>query len=166
MLEIGVADWPCAVGKEPPATEEDSTTPAPALDGAWKIHDAQGSWIEKADVKASIILALETAILGFVTVLSTDGRALTGLHGPRRAVDVAGVALLLISTLFSLSAIIPQLGRRGEARQDPGIIYFGHLRRWTSADLTDALRQGRPTNEWECQVNLAPPCASEMAPPW
>ena len=117
-----------------------------ATDGAWRVHEAQSSWIEKADVKASIILTLETAILGLVTVLSTDGHVLAGLHGLRQTVDVAAMALLLLSTLSSLSAIIPQLGRRENAKNDPGIIYFGDLRSWSPDALAGELRLGRPND--------------------
>lgn len=117
----------------------------PASDGAWKVHETQSSWIEKADVKASIILTLETAILGLVTVLSTDGHVLAGLYGFRRTVDFAAMALLLLSTLFSLSAIIPQLGRRENVNNDPGIIYFGDLRHWSPDALAGELQLGRPS---------------------
>ncbi len=130
-----------------PATNlEASAKGVPATDGAWKVHEAQSSWIAKADVKASIILTLETAILGLVTVLSTDGHVLAGLHGLRRTVDITAMALLLLSTLSSLSAIIPQLGRREKEKIDPGIIYFGDLRHWTAATLAAELQLGRPND--------------------
>lgn len=130
----------------PAANLETSAKEVPATDGAWKVHEAQISWIEKADVKASIILTLETAILGLVTVLSTDGHVLAGLHGLRRTVDITAMALLLLSTLSSLSAIIPQLGRREKVKMDPGIIYFGDLRHWTPAALAAELQLGRPND--------------------
>jgi len=126
--------------------DDSSAANVPASDGAWKVLEAQSSWIEKADIKASIILTLETAILGLVTVLSTDGHVLAGLHGLRHTVDVTTVALLLLSTLSSLSSIIPQLGRRENARNDPGIIYFGDLRHWSPDALVGQLRLGRPND--------------------
>jgi hypothetical protein len=61
------------MGDEPFEEITGAVGPAPASDGARKIYEAQSSWIEKADVKASIILTLESAILKFVTVLSTNG---------------------------------------------------------------------------------------------
>jgi hypothetical protein len=126
---------------------KDESVSDEAVDGAWKIFDAQSSWIERADVKASIILALETAVLGFVMVLSSNNEVLAGLHGPRRATDLVAVGLLLLSALISLSAIIPKLGRSRKAADNPGVIYFGHVRHWNPRDLGRALRDGRPTND-------------------
>lgn len=118
-----------------------------ATDGAWKVFDAQNSWIERADVKASIILALEAAILGFVVVLSANHQVLSALHGLKRAVDVAADALLLLSVLTSLSAITPHLGRTKAATQTKGIIYFGQLRHLAPQELGRAFRESHPTNE-------------------
>jgi hypothetical protein len=118
-----------------------------ATDGAWKIFDAQNSWIERADVKASIILALEASILGFVVILSANHQALNVLHGVRRVADVVADGLLLLSVLTSLSAITPHLGRTKAAKKAKGIIYFGHLRHMTSEELGRAFRENRPTNK-------------------
>lgn len=118
-----------------------------AVDGAWKIFDAQSSWIERADVKGSIILALESAVIGFVMILSANNEVLAGLRGPRRAIDVVAVALLLLSALISLSAITPQLGRCRKTADNQGVIYFGHVRHWSPRDLGQVFRDGRPTND-------------------
>ena len=113
---------------------------------AWKVHDALGSWTAKVDTKASIVLAIEAALGGFIITLSDKGGHLSALHGDRVDLYRAGLVFLILSVLLSLMVICPQLGRRKAKRNWAGnMIYFGHLRRWNADELATALAMGTPT---------------------
>lgn len=118
------------------------------LDFAWRVHDALDSWTAKVDVKASIALALESAVFGFVVALSEHGERLSGLSGSRLDWYHVGVGLLLFSVGASLAVVFPQL-RRWRSRRDwrENTIYFGHLRHWDPSEL--AGRLGEPFPEAE-----------------
>ena len=45
-----------------------------AQDFAWKVHDNLSDWTARVDVKASIALATEAAVLGFVITADCRGR--------------------------------------------------------------------------------------------
>jgi len=125
------------------------SVPTPANDDfAWKVHEALDSWTAKVDTKASIALAIEAAIAGFVITLSTSHGRLGGLHGFHADLEHGGLLLLAASVLASLATVMPQLGRR-KAKRDwsSNIIYFGHLRRWDPADLAANLSSGNTTTD-------------------
>jgi len=114
-------------------------------DFAWKVHDALDSWTAKVDTKASIVLAIEAALAGFVITLSNKGDRLAGLHGYRVDLDRIGLGFLVASVLFSLAIVWPQLGRRKAKRNwSSNMIYFGHLRRWDPDKLASELAEGVP----------------------
>ena len=75
------------------------------LDFAWRVHDALDSWTGKVDVKASIALALESAVFGFVVALSEHGERFASLSGSRLNWYHIGVGLLLFSVATSLAII-------------------------------------------------------------
>lgn len=131
-----------AVSEVPP-TDHD------AVDGsefAWKVHDALDSWTAKVDTKASIMLALEMALVGFVVTLSGNGSRLSALHGYKLDLSRAGLAFLTASVLLSLAVVMPQLGRRKAKRNwSSNMIYFGHLRRWDPDKLAETLAEGAPS---------------------
>jgi hypothetical protein len=127
------------------ATEKDRV-PGNGAEFAWKVHDALDSWTAKVDTKASIVLAIEAALAGFVITLSDKGGRLSGLHGHRVDLDRAGLALVGTSVLLSLAVVMPQLGRRKARRNwSSNMIYFGHLRRWDPNELAASLAKGAPT---------------------
>jgi hypothetical protein len=109
---------------------------------AWKVHDALDSWTAKVDTKASIVLAIEAALAGFVITLSSKGGRLSALHGYRVNLDRFGLAFLTASVLLSLAVVWPQLGRRkAKGNWSSNMIYFGHLRRWDPDKLATALAE-------------------------
>ena len=113
---------------------------------AWKVHDALDSWTAKVDTKASIVLAIEAALAGFVITLSDKGGRLSALHGYRVNLDRFGLGLLALSVLWSLAVVWPQLGRCEAKRNwSSNMIYFGHLRRWDADKLGAVLAEGTPT---------------------
>jgi hypothetical protein len=84
------------------AEPSDETDARGGLDFAWRVHGALDSWTGKVDTKASITLAIESAILGFVLSLSKKGERLAGLDGASHVAYHVGVACLLVAVLFAL----------------------------------------------------------------
>lgn len=111
------------------------------IDFAWKVHAALDGWVTKVDTKASIILALETAIVGFVISLAQSNGPLSGLEGVHRCLLIIGGVALVLGAFTAAASVFPQLKRRVLARESkPGIIYFGHLRRWEQPNLETHLQ--------------------------
>ncbi len=127
-----------------------STDPEGGADSnfAWKVHDALDSWTGKVDTKASIALAIEAAIAGFVITLSTNRGRLSELHGYHADLEHVGLVFLAASVLASLGVVMPQLSRRKARRNwSENMIYFGHLRRWDASKLAQALSSENPTTD-------------------
>lgn len=120
----------------------------PEQDGVefgWKVHAALDSWTGKVDTKASIALAIESAVFGFVVTLSKHGERLASLDGTRLTLYRVGIGLLLAALLFALMVVMPQLNRRQAKKNwQSNMIYFGHLRRWDPQKLAKALSRGQP----------------------
>ena len=115
--------------------------PHGGLEFAWRVHAALDSWTGKVDTKASITLAIESAILGYVLTLSKKGERLAGLEGTSDVGYHVGIGCLLIAVLFALLVVMPQLKRREAKRNwQKGMVYFGHLRHWDPGDLAAALK--------------------------
>lgn len=130
---------------DPPASTSEGKE---ALEFAWRVHSALDSWTGKVDTKASIALAIESAIVGFVITLSDAGSRFGDLGGRALIAYCAGVGFLLFSVLMSLLVVLPQLNRRQSRRTwSENIIYFGHLRHWQPDDLAAALRAKQPSED-------------------
>ena len=139
LFQVG---WVVEAVNNPPSTEPPRTN---GDDFAWKVHEAIDSWTGKVDTKASIALAIEAAIAGFVITLSTNHGRLSGLHGYRADLDHVGLILLAASVMASLAVVMPQLSRWKAKRNWPSnMIYFGHLRRWDPDRLAEALSSEIP----------------------
>ncbi|GAA4188540.1 hypothetical protein GCM10022288_15020 [Gryllotalpicola kribbensis] len=113
---------------------------APDEEFAWRVHDSISEWTARVDVKASISLAIEAAVLGFIVTLATDGRVLEGIANWTVWLLWGGVALLLASVVLSILAVLPQLRRRhmkSEYRRNR--IFFGHLRLWDPDELAKSM---------------------------
>lgn len=101
------------------------------LDTAWRIHGALADWTGKVDTKASFTLTIETALMAGIVTLYSNGRALSGLDGPRATVSGIGVALLAIAMVCAVAVVIPQLRSGKDLKTEAAagnFIYFGHLR--------------------------------------
>lgn len=111
------------------------------LDTAWRVHDALSTWTGRVDAKASIILTLEVAALGFVVTLTAKDRVFAELDGFREGAFLCGAVLLVIAILAAVGAVIPQLRpRKTDAAVSRGqFVYFGHLRHWQPGDLATHL---------------------------
>jgi len=116
----------------------DATTP-PGRDFGWRVHEAQEQWISRVDVKASVVLAFEGALV----VLALTGQSL--LYPNRTttgvALGLAGVVLLLAGIICAGAAVWPHMGRSRTLRQEAGnhFIYFGHVRHSTMEQLSGQL---------------------------
>jgi Family of unknown function (DUF5706) len=129
-------------------TMSNGSKPRDGLDFAWRVHAALDSWTGKVDVKASIALAIESAVFGFVVTLSSKGERFAALAGSRLDWYRIGLGFLLFSVLASLAVVLPQLNRWKSRRDWRGnMIYFGHLRHWDAQKLAKALKQDLPYEE-------------------
>ena len=118
-------------GKPSPADEDQ------AVEFAWRVHRAQTSWANNADVKASILLALEGGALYAVISALGDGGLLARLDV--RTYPIANaieIFALLLAIVAAAIAIFPRLGQKEKDRdRHRQVIYFGDLRRWNAAEL-------------------------------
>lgn len=112
-------------------------TPKRAIEFAWRVHAAQGSWAGNADVKASILLALEGGVL--YAALGGGILARSG-NTARHATSVSGVVMLLAAIAASALVIFPRLGRVQNSHR-PHVVYFGDLRHWNGLDLSAHIAQ-------------------------
>jgi hypothetical protein len=113
-----------------------------AEDFAWKVHDNLSEWTARVDVKASIALATEAAVLGFVITLATDGKPLGGIKNWPVWLLQAGTVLLLLSVILAIFVVLPQLRSRHTKQESmKNRIYFGHLRHWEPEPLAKSLAE-------------------------
>jgi hypothetical protein len=112
------------------------------IEFGWRVHGALDAWTGKVDTKASIALALESAVFGFVVTLTERGKQFADLHGASQRWYYVGAALVLAAVLLSGLVVLPQLNRRKARREwKSGMIYFGHLRHWDPKELATALER-------------------------
>jgi hypothetical protein len=119
----------------PAPTSVDAT--ALVLEQAWRVHTVQAEMTRSVDSKASIALAIETAVLAGVLSLASTGGLLADLAGPARLVLWAGVAILVAGVGAVGAVVRPRLRARAAGGDD--IVFFGHLRHWHEDDLVDEL---------------------------
>jgi hypothetical protein len=115
-----------------PAAVPDGERP---LEFAWRVHAAQGSWTGNADVKASVLLALEGGVMYATIAAFSAGGLLDGKE--YRGLAAAGIAALLLAIVAGTIAIFPRLGRRDkDPESGRQVIYFGDLRHWRAQQLS------------------------------
>jgi len=110
------------------------------IEFAWRVHAALESWTTRADVKASILLAVEGGAALFVV----------GAPGGHRAWPVAVILMLLLAAMATTAAVVlPILGPRRVHRAESArhSVYFGHLRHWQPRELTGHLSTLTPDDE-------------------
>ncbi|TJZ41976.1 hypothetical protein FCH28_36005 [Streptomyces piniterrae] len=118
-----------------------------AADTAWRIHTALMDWTGKVDTKASFALSLESAAVTALAAFSGD--VVDASFGRGRWAVVAlywtGVGLLMAAIVMAVVVVMPRLdGAAAKADPRAGFVYFGHLRHWAPAQLTEALRGQDP----------------------
>jgi len=113
----------------------------------WRVHSALDAWTGKVDTKASIALAIESAVLGYVLNQTASGQGLADLDGLRQAGFYLGLGLLLAAVGCAVWVVFPRLRRRASSREEEwarNTIYFGHLRHWDPEKLEAKLAEGAP----------------------
>lgn len=114
-----------------------------ATEDAWRIHAAVVDWTGKVDSKASFALAVESAVLGGIVTLASEGRRLSERDDNwELRLFWAGIGALIVALLFVMTVVAPRLRpfkSRGEWRSN--YVYFGHLRKWKPEQLERALKQ-------------------------
>lgn len=106
---------------------------------AWRVHDTAKSWIVQVDVKAAAALAIEAAVLGFALALVTTSEVLSQLTALSRWIIGLGLVALFASIVLSLNVLRPRVKLNEPSPENPGYLYFGHLRHWKSEDLSKTL---------------------------
>jgi hypothetical protein len=122
-----------ALPAKPPAAWENRATAF-----AWRIHGAQTSWANNADVKASILLALQGgALYAIISALGSGGLLARPGGGPYPTANAIGILALLLAIVSATIAIFPRLGKERKDLEHHGqVIYFGDLRRWNANELS------------------------------
>ncbi|MCC4316604.1 Pycsar system effector family protein [Streptomyces malaysiensis] len=119
-----------------PVTREEATKTA------WQVHSVLAEWTRTVDAKASVALAMESAALAGVAALSGSGHRLGSVSGalPKTALPT-GMALLALSAVLAILAVLPRHNRAGRMRSDhvDDFIFYGHLRHWSPDELADRL---------------------------
>lgn len=102
---------------------------------AWRTHEALQGWTASVDGKASIVLVVEVAVAGAaVQSLYGDLDAAGGVH---LAAIIATLVALGLSVGCALGVVFPRLARR--QAQGSGLLFFGHLRGRTVAEIDKGL---------------------------
>jgi hypothetical protein len=105
---------------------------------AWRTHSAITDWTAKVDAKASIVLALESAIVAAVITFSGKERPLSALRGWPLGTYRLGILLMAIGVVLAGLVVFPFLDRRkARVQWRTEVIYFGHLRQWQPSELAD-----------------------------
>jgi len=93
----------------------------------WIVFSQVNEWIKFADMKATALLAIG-GVLGGLLVSSAP---VSSSHGVRQILFIAAVISVVLSTLMSLFALLPRLGRSTELTS---LIYFDHVARRFAGD--------------------------------
>lgn len=122
-----------------------------AIDFGWRVHAAQEAWTAKVDVKASIVLALDGALLAAIIGGHNNDGVFADLTGWRNVVHGISAILVFIALVLAAAAVIPLLGRSSSHERDHAqhLIYFGHLRHWDPNSLAVRLQGLTQTAETE-----------------
>ena len=107
---------------------------------AWRVHTAQENWTSKVDTKASAFFTVNLAGLAVILAFRTqkDGLLVT-LTGWRHGMADLAILLCGIAVVVAGAAIFPLLGRVHEHQTRRDVIYFGHLRHRSPANLAQQL---------------------------
>jgi hypothetical protein len=130
-------------------THNDDADHARGIAFAWQVHQAAQAWTASVDIKASIVVVVETAVASAATraLITNHGElhTATGLH---LATSIAAVTALVAAVACALWVVFPRLERRRAARlAQTGLVYFGHLRARSPKDIATALAEITPEEE-------------------
>ena len=125
----------------PAAVSADKT----GLDFAWRLHDAVLAHTTAVDQKASIALALETAIFGTLLAVAQRDTDLTSAGSVEAWLLGLGLAVLLVGIVAAGGVVLPRINRREvKMLRHHDFIFFGRLRQWSPEQLSDVLSESSP----------------------
>lgn len=117
-------------------TQDAGVNESRGIEFAWRVHSATTDWTAKVDTKASIVLGFGGVLIGFLISLSAKGRVLGGLQGWQLLLERIGVGVIALGAILAAFVVLPRLGRRKTWKTwKSNLIYFGHLRHWSTSDL-------------------------------
>ena len=108
------------------------------LDTAWRIHASLSESTGRVDAKASFAVSLESAVLAALVVLYRGDEP--GNAGAKVLFWVGGLTLAL-SALAAVSVVSPRLGSKDSGDWREHFLYFGDLRHWDAAELSQKLAE-------------------------
>lgn len=122
---------------------------ASGIDFGWHAHQAVQGWTASVDVKSSIVVVIETAVAGAAAqALVTSKGELHSAVGLHLATAICAMTALVLAVGCALWVVFPRLERNRTSRLAPtGLIYFGHLRARSPADIAAALNEMTPEKE-------------------
>jgi hypothetical protein len=137
-------------GQSPlPSRQNDGLSNEQKVHFAWHAHEAVQGSIESVDIKASIVLVAEIAVVGAAAnALLTDGGELHNATGIHLALATASLVALAGAVAVALWVVFPRLGsRKHRAGSNEDIIYFGHLRLRSPEHIAGSLEALTPDNQ-------------------
>jgi hypothetical protein len=129
--------------------EEARPTPWPGNEFGWRAHQAIQGWTASVDVKSSIVVVIETAVAGAAAkALITEKGELHSAVGLHLATAICAMTALVLAVGCALWVVFPRLKRNRTTTLAPtGLIYFGHTRARSPADIAAALEKMTPEEE-------------------
>lgn len=96
---------------------------------AWQAHQSQENWSGKADIKGSILLAADAAVLASVVTAGS-----TGLHllSPLWLLSMTSLSLSAVLAGFSIKPALKSETRRTST----DLVFFGHIKDMDSHQLS------------------------------
>ena len=133
----------------PPAPQANTE----AIAFGWRAHAAQEAWTAKVDVKASIVLALDGAVLAAIIGGHNKDGVFDELIGWRNVLQGIAAGFVIVGLVLAGLVVRPSMGssRAHKAHYRDHLIYFGHLRHWKgrTTDLAARLRAWTSEDETE-----------------
>jgi hypothetical protein len=133
-------------GQQPPVPRSAN---ADGVEFGWRVHEAIQGWTATVDIKASIVIAVETAVAGAAArELITSHGELHGAIALHLATAIVALVSLIAAVGSGLWVVFPRLERTStEPAASGGLIYFGHLRNRSVEDIAQALERLTPEEE-------------------
>lgn len=113
------------------------------VEAAWHIHQVLVEWTANVDHKASVALAIETAVMAGVIALAGGGSRLGNIDGFwANGFYWLGIVALVVGLVTTALVVRPRLRTRElPSERSEHYIYFGHLRSWQPSELQKALEE-------------------------
>lgn len=125
-----------------PSREKNGLSGQEEINFAWHAHEAVQSWIESVDIKTSIVLVAEIALVGAAAnALLTEGGELHDATGVHLVLATASFVALVSAVAVALWVVFPRLGPRKRRKENSDdVIYFGHLRHQSPEQIAKSLQ--------------------------